>query len=70
MSAKDEFESYVAKFPDAIVVPIEMMRNALQEIEFLRSRAGAITQGSSFDDIARRQGRQSVATDPETGDGI
>lgn len=39
-------------------VPIDVLEAAIREIEFLRSRAGAVTQGESFDDIRRRQGKQ------------
>jgi hypothetical protein len=37
---------------------VDVIKAAIAEIEFLRSHAGAVTQGESFDDIAKRVGRQ------------
>ncbi len=37
---------------------ISTLRDAIAEIEFLRTHAGAVTRGESFDDIAKRVGRQ------------
>lgn len=38
---------------------ITLIEELIKEVEFLRSHAGAITRGESFDDIAKRVGRQT-----------
>jgi hypothetical protein len=42
----------------AIQVPRSLLERVIKEIELLRQTAGAVTSGESFDDIAKRQGRQ------------
>lgn len=44
-------------------VPLDLLNEAYREIEFLRSRGGAMTQGEPFDDIRRRQGAQTCGND-------
>ena len=50
-----------SEFPPNGWAPVieHLLRDCLAEIEHLRSLAGAVSQGESFDDIAKRVGRQS-----------
>ncbi len=41
-----------------VAVHREVITEAIAEIEFLRTHAGAVTRGDSFDDILRKTGPQ------------
>jgi hypothetical protein len=40
------------------LLPKEVIEKAIERIEFLRLHAGAITEGETFDDIAKRTPRR------------
>lgn len=45
-----------------VSVPANVIATAIQEIEYLRSTAGAVSQGESHSEIAAKAGRKSVPT--------
>ncbi len=62
---EDELQDVLSRAPagDDVFVLRTLLERAIKEIEHMRLSVGAVTSGESFDDIAKRQGRQ-----PRSGD--
>ena len=64
MAIEDEIRSALSKaeFSGAAstIVDCDLLKRAIAEIEFLRSRAGAMTDGPSMAQLKRQQGPQKV----------
>ncbi len=57
--SEDIVERLKDQLTAALAPPMRaLIEDAIAEIEFLRTHAGAVTRGESFDDIAKRVGRQ------------
>jgi hypothetical protein len=69
MNVEQELQGYMhqasqLEIKETVLLPRELVMRVIKELEHLRSLAGAVTQGESFDDIRKRQGPQPVEDDP------
>jgi hypothetical protein len=57
---EDELQKFMVGAPAGVLevsVPLDFLQRLLRELKHLRSAAGAVTSGESFDGVAARQGR-------------